>query len=508
LLAFGRHRLGEERRNATVTRHGIIIVHGVGQHERLDVLTGFSTGVVQTIEHRVQTGAIPTVSLEDLSFQATLDAEHEDNYVEVAWNRDQEEQAFQITEAYWQRSVQPHHPLRILRWLWRVVTVALGLHGSPPLQALVVAFGAITNAGMALLGLVLLSSILRWLEGRFSLLASVLDRWPESVKAMGQRLLNVTFAGLPTAAQWLIALFVAFFAVAVAWLFLEGRRIWRIRGLGNLKSVFAWVAGVRVAGAAITMGLLLFLGRLVRGFPLQFPGKGALAGFLAGFNAWVQQDAFGDFEVFASDSLIASSMRGQVERQIAHFQDDDTVDQIHIVGHSLGGIICFEVLSRTLQKWDKITTFFSVGSPIKKFLYLTIGQDPPKRLPQTVRERGWYPHEHRFVGQITGPAGFTWHNIGANWDIFPDKLEKGFEYAPEEKPWGSVTDVPVDSTSVRNAHSAYWDTNCEAMRYILEQIDRETFGWAMHEEILEGTERKPSRKTEQITPREGLSTLR
>ncbi len=513
-----------------MSKHGIIIIHGVGQHEKRDVLTGFAKGFVETMEQRAP-------SVEELSFQADLNLEQEKNYVEVSWTNGVEEEVFQIREAYWQHSFQPHSAWRVWRWLWRLVTTLLGLHATPGLESAVLVLGLVTDVGAVFFALVLLGWILRWLEGLFSLPAWLLERASEDVNQIGQKLLNITFAGFPIMAKVLFWLFVAFSAIAIVWLSIEVRRMWRIRGLAGLKKPSAWLAGVRVAGIAIWMGILLVLSMILRWFPLPFPGKDALAGFLGGFSAWVQQDAFGDAEVFASDSLRAASMRRQLERQIEYFQDGKEFDQIHIVGHSLGGIISFEVLSRTLQdKQDKkkIRTFFSVGSPIKKFLYLTVGPQPAERvaallvtrlgkfgrrraltfwgdpLARLLEEKGRYSHRHRFTERIEGfEEGFTWHNIIANWDIAPDELQKDFEDNPNPGDtiwaWGKVKDVPVNSTRRLGAHSAYWDRDSETMRYIVEEIAPNIIGHELHDEIFEDTDRKPRRKAEEISLKQALS---
>jgi hypothetical protein len=498
-------------------KHGIIIIHGVGRHEKLGVLTGFAKGFIETAERRAP--------VEEFTFQANLDAEQKENYAEVSWKKGQE--VFQIREAYWQHSFQPHSSWRILRWVWRLVTVLLGLHTKAHFQSAVLVLGLVTDVGAVLFALVLLGWILRWLEGLFSLPAWLVARVSEDVHQIGKWLLEVTFAGFPTWAQLLIGLFVVFSAITIVWLIVKVLGMWRVRGLAQLKTPSAWLAGVRAAGIAIWMGILLLLSKLVRGFPVPFPGKDALADFLGGFSRWVEQDAFGDTEVFASDSLRAASMRRQLEQQIEAFQREK-VHEIHIVGHSLGGIISFEVLSRTLQtKWKKrkIRTFFSAGSPIKKFLYLTTEPQPAERvaalldsglnkfgrcraltlwgepLAKLLEEKGGYSHSHRFMGKIEGfGKGFRWRNIIGKWDLAPDELEKGFEYEPDKKPWGEAVDVPVKSTRRLGAHSAYWDTDSETMRYILEEIAPKIFpDQEIHKKI-------DDRKKEGISLSEAWST--
>ena len=499
-------------------KHGIIIIHGVGRHEELDVLTSFSTGLIETMQARANKPGVAIASPQELTCRADLDVERGDNYVEVSWRND--EAVFRIREAYWQKAFQPQPPLQVWRWLWQTITSLMAWKNKVWLRALG-AFALLLHTGQLLLGLIILRSLLRWLGRLFSLPPAWVEQAPGRLRSAVEFLFPAQY---PIWVRLLAALPVAFLALALVVLVLSIRAIWQERAMpaGWTRRV-PWPVGIVAVGVASWVFLVLRLETLLRGFPLGFPRRDAIAGLLGAISRYFQQDAVGDAGVFVSDLLRAASIRRKLEGQVQCFCEEG-FENIHIVGHSLGSIVSFEVLARTLpQKHRKsIKTFLSVGSPLKKFMFLLDDpqavEDLRPRFAELLKSRGLSPLAgslgklwdslttgligrterrpgHRFEGlQIKDIA---WHNIVADWDLAPDTLED-----KEDIDLGTVVDVPVRSARKLGAHSGYWDSDCETMRYILEEIDPGIFGQELHVEIHGeaeigrgvARERKPSRK--------------
>jgi hypothetical protein len=509
---------------ATQTRkHGIVIIHGVGRHQELEVLTDFAAGLLETMEAqacKVCEGK-DAQSPSALDCRADLDMRHGDNYVEISWPDGSA--LFRIQEAYWQKAYRPQPPLRVWRWLWQTIAGLMGWANKWRLRFLGVGV-LLLHIGQAFLGLMALRTILGWLGRIFTLPPAFIGLAPAWLRRAAEFLFPAQY---PLWARLLAGLPVAFLALAVAVLAVSIREMWQKepKPPGWTRRI-PWPVGIVLVGVASWVYVILQLEALVRRFPLGFPGRDALANLLGRISEFFQQDAVGDAGVYAFDVLRAASVRRELEHQV-HRLCDAGYEDIHIVGHSLGSIVTFEVLARTLpEEYRKsVKTFFSVGSPLQKFLFLL---DEPQAVDEVRRRIGadrstnevsrlggalgklWDALASRLLGP-RGPRpahrlkalrikdkGIAWHNIVADWDLFPDMLA--------EAGLGKVTDVPVISTRKLGAHSGYWDADCETMQYILEQIEPDVFGTDLHDEILgapvEGQERgggkqpRKSRKAE------------
>jgi hypothetical protein len=479
--------------------HGIIIIHGVGRHKKLDVLTSFATGLLETMRVMAPRPEVAIQSLKEISCRADLDVGSRDNYVDVSLRDD--EVVFRVREAYWQRAFQPQPAMHMWRWLWQTITRLMAWENKRRLR-LLGAGSLVLQVGQVLLGLIVLRSLFRWLGQLLPLPSAWVQAAPTWLRAVAQFLFPAQY---PLWARLLAALPVVFLALAVVVLLVSLRAMWTERAMpAGWTRRIPWPVGIVAVGVAGWMYLVLQLEALLRSFPLGFPGRNAIAGVLGVINTLLQQDAVGDAGIFASDELRAASVRQTLEQQVARFCDEG-YESIHVVGHSLGGIISFEVLARTLspQIRERITNFFSVGSPLKKFIFLldepqAAGDvrrklDEWKKIPSLSWLAGVTARVldmlvggmlggaarrpiHRFEGlKITD---ITWHNIVADWDLAPDTLED-----KEDVDLGKVVDVPVKSTRKLGAHSGYWDTGCETMRYILEQIEPDVFGQELHVQI-------------------------
>jgi hypothetical protein len=527
-----------------MTKHGIVIIHGVGRHEPLQVLGGFATGLVDTMYDLLSRLSVPTVSGREFVLRAHVDESHKDKYVEVSWKDGQH--VFRIKEAYWQRAIEPHSLVRVWRWLWNTVTRLMRVEHNQLRQLILLLLGGLLSAGQALTLLIALGFVRRAVAMLLSPLAPLIAMLPPRVKEVAQAVLNVQFAGLPVLnatfaalpswAQLLVALQVVIAAIAFVDLLRTVRCMWLERQAPwGWRQHVSWYVGGTFLALAGWVGLALGLNKVLHRLP-GFRGRLAISRFLEAFGEWLQQDAIGDAEIFASDEDQAERMRGQLEEQIEYFNEQQ-FDEVHVIGHSLGGIISFEVLSRTLSPPHKrtIKTYFTVGSPLKTFLDILL-EDPVTRrlrdvLPRIVDNRAAQrvlgrlsdsPRVARRLGRIAGPeqsiplspptkgswdeirkelqesrdkraecpygprfcdkidkakfaSGFCWRNIVADWDLAPDLLQG--------EDLGEVTDIPVRSTRKLGAHSGYWDTGCESLRYILEQIQPDLFGSHLHEII-------------------------
>jgi len=374
------------------------------------------------------------------------------------------------------------------------------------------------------------------------------------------------------------------FAAAVRQMTLERRVPW------GWRRKAPWYVGSAFLSLGIWVGIAVFLHQLLISVQIGFPGRKLILDCLGGLVKWLRQDALADGMVYASSKPkpreTQKAMQDAVKAKVAGFPK--TFESIHIVAHSLGSIVTFEVLSSlvsgvALQPKHKkrIRTFFTAGCPLIKFLdvladdpltgrvrnfalarvitlsrflvyrdagperstgtrilnrLVSAGRLTEKRLERVIqsprvaqlagtrmleesfqrgewtevlpevlpdledlqKRRGRQPYPKRFDGMLPSkglPKDFKWCNFVADRDLAPDRLEKKPHFPPpdsvpgkekqklENYP-GEVEDVHVKSTRGLGAHFAYWDKNCETLRYILEQIDPAVFGQRFHDLAL------------------------
>ena len=117
---------------------------------------------------------------------------------------------------------------------------------------------------------------------------------------------------------------------------------------------------------AVLLFVSIFALRLVLLIPgLNQPLKIILSG-MHGRAADFLVNVVGDVQVYATDWVYSTEIRQRFEAEVAELVNrEDDVTDIHVIGYSLGSLIAYESLSRTLPEelTGKIKTFVSVGPP-------------------------------------------------------------------------------------------------------------------------------------------------
>ncbi|MGB6837435.1 MAG: hypothetical protein WBF66_06995 [Dehalococcoidia bacterium] len=161
----------------------------------------------------------------------------------------------------------------------------------------------------------------------------------------------------------------------------------------------------------------------------------------------------GDVATYTMDLVYANEIRQVLEHEIDWMAaQDQQVDDIHIVAHSLGSLIAYEVLARTYRRGvdagelkGRIRTFFSVGSPLDKVPWFLAPE-----------------HTYRF------PVDFpdiTWVNIYTAYDLVSDKLR----YYGQQPQNVLVTNKEFPPFALLQDHSGYW-RNFEVEDLFLRQM--------------------------------------
>lgn len=156
-------------------------------------------------------------------------------------------------------------------------------------------------------------------------------------------------------------------------------------------------------------------------------------------------DYFGDVNVYLADKDGREKIKDKLREKIHWLHANDAIEEIHIIGHSLGSVIAFDVL-RGLgpDAAAKVKHFYSVGSPLDKIRYLW-GED----------------YGDEVVDALQG-KGIKWYNYYAALDIVGSGL-KGFgRLAADERFYNSL--------SMLAAHTAYWQN-----RAVMENIIRDIY---------------------------------
>lgn len=494
-------------------RHGVIIVHGVGQHKPFETLMGFARAFVDTMYDLVQASEAEG-SPEDIDFRVELDREGDeskDNYIEVKYHPGGEERdVFRIKEAHWAEVFQPHSWLRVFLWLCR----ALWPKVWPPPWAREGPLGEWVNRVLMLFMLFVV--IIPGVLGILVPLAWLIERIPWAQPWVQGFFRSLAWAGrfipwLPPTTpeptwQWLPLLLLLAMLGFRTWRYVV-RRIRRprykpqddpepFRPQDRIDEAFDRALLLLM----VPVAFLILSGAWVVGLLPDFTGKGVLQGVLGRIARFLVVESVGDIEVYMSDTLLAAQIRQVVEETITYFTLEKQesmleegkkgwkADRIHLIGHSLGSVICFEVLTRTLDDTirKQVSTFFSAGSPLDKMKWFFTSR-PPQYAPQSLKpvvggtglsqqinllqqrvvlasteeqRLSYFDYRYRFTGDM--PEDIPWHNIRATRDPACGEITEDtwFETIP--------TDVVVTNVnSVFRDHSAYWCKSSQALLFIL-----------------------------------------
>jgi hypothetical protein len=201
---------------------------------------------------------------------------------------------------------------------------------------------------------------------------------------------------------------------------------------------------------SILLLLILYGIRLTVALPLiSQPAKAVFLSFQKGAGDLLVS-VVGDVQVYATDWVYSTDIREQLEKAITDLATLEDVTAIHIVGHSLGGIIAYETLTRTpsLAAQPKIKSLFTIGSPLDKVgLFLN--------------------RKHRFRFQSELPEQVEWVNVYSPSDLISDRLKK-FDIRPTNV---RVTNKPI--FLFFKEHSSYWQ-NPEVMWQIVSRVSNTT----------------------------------
>jgi pimeloyl-ACP methyl ester carboxylesterase len=141
---------------------------------------------------------------------------------------------------------------------------------------------------------------------------------------------------------------------------------------------------------------------------------------------------------FVGDTLTyeahGEGIRGEIEHSIDEAQKREPNGKIVLLGHSLGGIACVDLLAMSAQRRSQVVKLITVGSQAPLLFEMNALKGCPNRRPL--------------------PAGFPdWLNVFDRRDFLSYIAEKIFKGKGPK----SVTDVPVDSRQpFPESHSAYW----------------------------------------------------
>lgn len=154
-----------------------------------------------------------------------------------------------------------------------------------------------------------------------------------------------------------------------------------------------------------------------------------------------------DVATYALDLVYASEIRQCLEREIDWMKDH--VDDLHIVGYSLGSLVGYEVLSRTyhprIEKGDlqgKLRTFITMGSPLDKVHWFLKPE-----------------HYHRFSHDL--PAAVRWVNLYTAYDLVADRLRR---YPQPTNVLITNKEFPL--FALAQDHVTYWQ-NYQVMEWVL-----------------------------------------
>lgn len=240
----------------------------------------------------------------------------------------------------------------------------------------------------------------------------------------------------------------------IVWLFqIAKSRFTADRRWFYLMDGFIIMPLVMILGAAL-LALLFVVPLALQYIPVSRPAVNAIIARIQQWAIGFLVRSVGDVAVYSKDFTYASTIRRPLEDLIHDMANDQNIEHIHIIGHSLGAVIGFEVLSRTYETrgWgelpSKVSSFFSVGSPLEKVEWF-IGKRHLWRLGDRIPER------------------VRFFNIYTRFDPIADKLTKPRYQGVRNLP--PVTNKEFPPYAVFQDHTSYWE-NYEVMEYILRSV--------------------------------------
>lgn len=225
-----------------------------------------------------------------------------------------------------------------------------------------------------------------------------------------------------------------------------------------------------IPGVLLTFLLIFLIPAVLQWLPVLRGFFNVLSQRLRKMGATFLVGGVGDLVTYSLDLLYASEIRHALEREIDWMKDH--VDDMHVVGHSLGSLVGYEVLSRTYRRkiesgdlQGKVRSLITVGSPLDKVHWFVKPE-----------------HYYRFTRDL--PGSIQWVNIYTAYDLVADRLSR-FSGRPTNV---LVTNKEIPFFALAQDHVAYWQ-NYQVMEWIL-RYSATTTVLKDPEEVPKGLRRK------------------
>jgi hypothetical protein len=363
----------------------------------MQVLTGFAEGLVETLRDMLGPDASITITPPPtVLFNASLTAAHPPQFVEVKLKQDgQLTRVYHIEEAFWQHVVHRPSLVDIARWLWNLVLRLTRLRDNLIAWLTMGLVGFATFLGQTYLVLMTLDAARRGLAAVILWVVKFVSGQPQ-LPAWATQLADRTLVGIPGSVVgrgWLVVTAVLL-AAGVTRIWAALRQMMQERAIPwGWRGRAPWYAGSAFLSLGLGVASLILLYQLMSQVEIPFPGRDSILNSLGGLVEWLQQDALADGMIYGSSEKrpqqTQKAMQNAVKSKVQDFPKE--FERIHLVAHSLGSIVTFEILSSLntevglpRDQKQRIHNFFTAGSPLIKFLDV-LADDPLTRV-----SRRWF----------------------------------------------------------------------------------------------------------------------
>lgn len=483
-----RLRMGVEKRPGppqSCSSAAVVVVHGMGQHDRYVTLDAFTRGIVDAA---YRAGASPRSPAHVLRLRGSDERREVVSSVGIDLAEALPHcgaRRLEIFELYWAPLTQRKIKLpRVLAWLARTSLTPLRTWATDPeaaprsrTGALVALLGAIGRALLLVVGVMLIVA-------PFALVAGFHDRIEDAGDALWQHL--SAFSGFWAHVDLILPALLIGSAIAliVTVATTVVRRRPRNRMDVDESATRRWAAAACIVAGllAVTAAVLeLVIGphRLseyvddVAGEVVTWPLIGIA---VASVGGWVLRgflvDSLGDVPLYvtADEKSDLYKVRAEVLDQSASFLAWllGEYQAIYVAGHSLGSVIAYDTLNalqrdmridppRERRNLEPLQGLFTFGSPLDKVEYFfrtRVGANQKVRaqlleslhgFKRTASDLSFEPYTFHAY-DIPAPQGFWWVNYYASLDGVSGRLSR---FEPEEQ-----CRMPYRSA---RAHSMYWE---------------------------------------------------
>jgi len=189
--------------------------------------------------------------------------------------------------------------------------------------------------------------------------------------------------------------------------------------------------------------------------------------------AWWVEHYLGDVMIYATQNANAVTFEARekatelVSEKLEALLDDEKLERVIVVAHSLGSVIATNAIRRTYNrrngKVERLAAFVTIGSPLRKFRQLFKAE----KYKWAFGDNAIAHDQKIFIGEEYDPKDrVPWFNYWYGTDVFADRLAY--------EPWGELKDELLAAAVTRD-QAAYNEAVIQTIETDYDELDNTGF---------------------------------